>query len=70
MKYLVKYSEHQCRCITVEADTAEEAERMVMDGDVDYEDSVEEKQRRANALKWEEKRKADELARLEQQATP
>lgn len=42
MRYIVKYSEVQQRCITVEAASAEEAERMVMDGDVDYDESVEE----------------------------
>jgi hypothetical protein len=41
MKYQVGYSESQIRNITVEADSPEEAERMVMDGDVDYSESVE-----------------------------
>lgn len=41
MNYQVSYSEHQIRTIIVKADTAEEAERMVMDGDVDYSESTE-----------------------------
>jgi hypothetical protein len=41
MKYKVSYSEHVLRDIDVEADCAEEAERMVLDGEVDYDQSVE-----------------------------
>ena len=40
-KFLVSYSENVIRNIIVEAHDAEEAEAMVMDGDVDYDDSVE-----------------------------
>jgi hypothetical protein len=38
-KYIVCYSEHSIREIAVTAKSAEEAERMVMDGDVEYDDS-------------------------------
>lgn len=40
-KYKVTYSEHQIREIDIEADTPEEAERIVMDGDADYDTSHE-----------------------------
>ena len=40
-KFLVSYSENVIRNIVVKAHDAEEAEEMVMDGDVDYDDSVE-----------------------------
>jgi hypothetical protein len=39
--FLVNYSEHGIREIVIEADSAEEAEEIVMDGDADY-DAAEE----------------------------
>jgi hypothetical protein len=41
MRYCVSYSERSIREIIVEANSEEEAERMVMDGDVDYDESSE-----------------------------
>lgn len=41
MKYLISYTEVQIRNIEVNADSAEEAENMVMDGDVDFDTSSE-----------------------------
>lgn len=38
-RYLVNYTESAIRKIVVTADSAEEAERMVMRGDVDYDES-------------------------------
>ena len=40
-KFTVRYSEHAIREIVVEADSAEEAERKVIDGDVDFDKSSE-----------------------------
>ena len=40
-KFLVSYSENVIRNIVVEAHDAETAEEMVMNGDVDYDESVE-----------------------------
>lgn len=40
-KWFVCYSENRIMEIEVEADTDEEAERMVMDGEVDYSESTE-----------------------------
>ena len=39
MKYLVSYTEIQIRELRVEADSPEEAEAKVLDGDVDYDES-------------------------------
>ena len=41
IKYRVNYTEAVRREIDVEAETAEEAESMVMDGSVDYDESCE-----------------------------
>jgi len=40
-KFTVRYSEHAIRKIVVEADSAEEAERKVIDDDVDFDKSSE-----------------------------
>ena len=41
MKFTVSYSESQIREIDIEAESAEEAERMVLEGDADYGESRE-----------------------------
>jgi hypothetical protein len=41
VRYRVDYSEHRMMSIEIEADTPEEAERIVMDGEADYNTSHE-----------------------------
>jgi hypothetical protein len=40
-KYLVSYSENTIRNLVVDAGTQEEAEQKVIDGDADYDNSIE-----------------------------